>query len=173
MFITRNSIFLLAFATLHLYHFLSGNGMMVRPRTICTQSGRTALIRAANGGHTECARLLIEGGADVNAQSNVRGKSFFISLAFFCLLSAFAPFHRGLFIGRKQYFFWYILTHYVHTVWRPIVFNLRVSSLHLFLMNSVILKFMNLFLIFHGCLGARIHSFISIIYGDFRAGIVR
>ena len=69
--------------------------------------------------------------------------------------------------------FWYILTYYVHTVWRPIVFNLRISFPHLFLMDSVILAFMNLFLIFHGCLGARFQSFISIIYADLRAGIVR
>ena len=53
---------------------LIGNGMMSRPHTIGTQSGRTALIRAANGGHTDCARLLLESGANVDAKSNVRSR---------------------------------------------------------------------------------------------------
>ena len=37
-----------------------------------TQKGSTALIVAAERGHTECARLLVEGGADKDAKNNVR-----------------------------------------------------------------------------------------------------
>ncbi len=37
-----------------------------------TQRERTALICAVVGGHTACARLLIDGGADKEAHENVR-----------------------------------------------------------------------------------------------------
>ena len=36
------------------------------------QKGHTALMRAAEQGHAECARLLIDAGADKNAKANVR-----------------------------------------------------------------------------------------------------
>ena len=41
-----------------------------------TQSGRTALISAAFEGHTECVRLLLEGGADKDVKTTVRTKQF-------------------------------------------------------------------------------------------------
>ncbi len=37
-----------------------------------SQLGMTALIIAANCGHTECVRLLVEAGADANAKTDVR-----------------------------------------------------------------------------------------------------
>jgi hypothetical protein len=40
-----------------------------------SQSGDTALIRAAEGGHTDCVRLLVEAGADMNILNNVRTQS--------------------------------------------------------------------------------------------------
>jgi hypothetical protein len=36
------------------------------------QSGRTALLIAARGGHTDCVRLLVERGADKEAADDVR-----------------------------------------------------------------------------------------------------
>ncbi len=39
------------------------------------QDGCTALMHAAAKGHTECVRLLLDDGADKNAQSNVRDLS--------------------------------------------------------------------------------------------------
>jgi ankyrin repeat protein len=39
-----------------------------------SQSGRTALMCAATGGHAECMRLLLEAGADKEAVEYVRGK---------------------------------------------------------------------------------------------------
>jgi hypothetical protein len=36
------------------------------------QNGQTALMWAAHGDFTECARLLVEAGADKDAQDNVR-----------------------------------------------------------------------------------------------------
>jgi hypothetical protein len=36
------------------------------------QSGWTALIWAAEKGHADCARLLLDAGADKNAKTNVR-----------------------------------------------------------------------------------------------------
>ena len=39
-------------------------------------SGRTALMRAAVGGHADCARLLIDAGADKDAKSRVRVHCF-------------------------------------------------------------------------------------------------
>jgi ankyrin repeat protein len=35
------------------------------------QDGRTALMRAAGEGHADCARLLLDAGADKNAKSKV------------------------------------------------------------------------------------------------------
>ena len=37
-----------------------------------SQLGMTALIIAANYGHTECVRMLVEAGADTNAKTDVR-----------------------------------------------------------------------------------------------------
>ena len=37
-----------------------------------SQTGGTALISAAEKGHTECVRLLVESGADKDAADNVR-----------------------------------------------------------------------------------------------------
>ena len=49
-------------------------GSMLGHNSICqTQHGNTALIAAIKWGYFECARLLLEGGADVNASNNVRG----------------------------------------------------------------------------------------------------
>jgi hypothetical protein len=39
---------------------------------LLTQSGRTALIQAAQNGHTDCVRLLVQAGADKDAKDNVR-----------------------------------------------------------------------------------------------------
>jgi ankyrin repeat protein len=48
-------------------------GSMLRHNSICqTQHGNTALIAAIKLGRIACARLLLEGGADVNASNNVR-----------------------------------------------------------------------------------------------------
>ncbi len=43
--------------------------------TKCAQYGRTALIGAAMKGHADCARLLLEAGADTNAKANVRASA--------------------------------------------------------------------------------------------------
>ena len=37
-----------------------------------SQSGWTALIRAAENGHADCARLLLDAGADAKVKDNVR-----------------------------------------------------------------------------------------------------
>ena len=37
-----------------------------------TQSGETALIRAAQRGRTDCVRLLVQRGPNINTQDNVR-----------------------------------------------------------------------------------------------------
>ncbi len=37
------------------------------------QAGRTALVTAAVTGQSECVRLLLEAGADTEAEDNVRG----------------------------------------------------------------------------------------------------
>ncbi len=39
------------------------------------QYGRTALIYAAMEGHADCARLLLDAGADKNAANNVRASA--------------------------------------------------------------------------------------------------
>ena len=36
------------------------------------QTGRTALLAAAEAGHTDCVRLLLEAGADTEAKDKVR-----------------------------------------------------------------------------------------------------
>jgi ankyrin repeat protein len=51
------------------------------------QSGRTALIWAAGQGRTTCVRLLLDAGADKNAQDQVRGRS--VTFAVGLLLSIF------------------------------------------------------------------------------------
>ena len=51
-----------------------------------TQNGHTALMHAASKGHTECVRLLVEGGAIKDAKSNVRDLRQF-SLYIFGFLS--------------------------------------------------------------------------------------
>jgi ankyrin repeat protein len=43
------------------------------------QHGRTPLIWAAEKGHTDCARLLLDAGADTNAKGDVRARA-----SFFC-----------------------------------------------------------------------------------------
>jgi hypothetical protein len=40
------------------------------------QRGMSALIRAASEGHTDCVRMLLEGGADKNIKNNVRVLDF-------------------------------------------------------------------------------------------------
>ncbi len=45
---------------------------MARSRVRQMQVGRTALIQAAEKGNIDCARLLVEGGADTEAKDNVR-----------------------------------------------------------------------------------------------------
>ena len=42
---------------------------------ICAQTGWTALICAAAYGHFECARLLLNAGADTEAKTNVRTRA--------------------------------------------------------------------------------------------------
>jgi ankyrin repeat protein len=79
--------------------------MLSRPAHIGTQSGRTALIRAANGGHTDCARLLLEGGANVDAKSNVRGKSFLIFTCIYLFIECFRPFSRWIiYLSQVEFF---------------------------------------------------------------------
>ena len=39
------------------------------------QDERTALIYAARDGHADCARLLLDAGADANAKMNVRASA--------------------------------------------------------------------------------------------------
>jgi hypothetical protein len=39
------------------------------------QYGSTALMNAASGGHADCARLLLDAGADKNATDNVRASA--------------------------------------------------------------------------------------------------
>jgi hypothetical protein len=45
-----------------------------------SQSGCTALIRAATNGHAACVRLIINAGADEEAKDNVRVAPFSRSL---------------------------------------------------------------------------------------------
>ena len=40
------------------------------------RDGRTALIYGVVQGHTECARLLLEGGADKDATDHVRNQQY-------------------------------------------------------------------------------------------------
>jgi hypothetical protein len=47
---------------------------------IFAQSGDTALILAACYGHTDCARLLLDAGADKDAQTNVRFGRFVVDM---------------------------------------------------------------------------------------------
>ncbi len=42
-----------------------------------SQSGRTALMRAASRGRADCVRLLIDAGADKDAKNRVRRRSLF------------------------------------------------------------------------------------------------
>ena len=48
---------------------------------LCIQDGRTALICAAWLGTTECVRVLVENGADIEATDVVRG----MNLKLFCV----------------------------------------------------------------------------------------
>jgi hypothetical protein len=41
------------------------------------QDGRTALVIAAENGHTNCVRMLLESGAELEASSNVRKSNAF------------------------------------------------------------------------------------------------
>ncbi len=54
------------------------------------QDGCTALIWAASNGHTDCVRLLVEGGADKDANSSVRHWAHLFTVCFnwsrFCAL---------------------------------------------------------------------------------------
>ncbi len=43
-----------------------------------TQDGFTALMSAAQQGHTDCVRLLVKGGADKEAKDNVRGVNILV-----------------------------------------------------------------------------------------------
>jgi hypothetical protein len=52
------------------------------PCECALQGGWTALIRAAVNGQADCARLLIDAGADKEAKTNVRRASVLISLLF-------------------------------------------------------------------------------------------
>ena len=48
---------------------------MIRRCNLCggrTQLGRTALIWAAERNHTDCVRLLVEAGADMEVKNSVR-----------------------------------------------------------------------------------------------------
>ena len=49
--------------------------MVGRPRQ--AQEACPALILAASNGHTDCVRLLLEGGADKEARDNVRDIQFY------------------------------------------------------------------------------------------------
>ena len=53
---------------------------------MCAQGGSTSLIWAATNGHTDCARLLLNAGADKNAKSNVRVESFCCVCSLTCML---------------------------------------------------------------------------------------
>jgi hypothetical protein len=58
-----------------------------------TQCGSTALIRAAENGHTECVRLLLAGGANKDFTGQV---SFDVMLTVFYLLYAYILFSSFL-----------------------------------------------------------------------------
>ena len=58
---------LVRFQCVELYHVCAFGGWQSR-----AQSGRTALIFAAENSHADCVRLLIDAGADTNAHTNVR-----------------------------------------------------------------------------------------------------
>ena len=49
------------------------------------QDGRTALLWAASEGHLDCARLLLNAGADKDIVNNVRGRSEASNDVLFCL----------------------------------------------------------------------------------------
>ena len=44
------------------------------------QGGRTALIGTAASGHADCARLLLDAGADTNAKNPVRASAGWVAL---------------------------------------------------------------------------------------------
>jgi ankyrin repeat protein len=50
------------------------------------QNGKTALISASENGHVECARLLLDAGADKDAKTEVRG--VFVCLIEFVMVAA-------------------------------------------------------------------------------------
>jgi hypothetical protein len=52
------------------------------------QYDKTALIRAAENGNTECARLLIEGGADADVPDTVRVGAFVFAPRVIALLNS-------------------------------------------------------------------------------------
>ncbi len=57
-----------------------------RVALICqTQGGSTALIMAAENGSTDCVRLLVEGGANMDVINNVRSLNF-TACMFRCLV---------------------------------------------------------------------------------------
>ena len=61
------------------------------------QIGRTALMSAGRKGHTDCVRLLIEGGADKDAKDAVRAfAAWLCELA--CALACF-------YVGESQFHF--------------------------------------------------------------------
>jgi len=53
------------------------------------QDGKSAILFAAKGGHTETAALLIERGADIQAKSKVRSNSLFLFLCFVFIVVCF------------------------------------------------------------------------------------
>ena len=50
-----------------------------------TQGGHTALMRAAEKGQTDCVRMLLQAGANKNAQAAVRAFVQYLKLVFRCI----------------------------------------------------------------------------------------
>ena len=52
-------------------------GIFSRGGKLTARDGRTALMYACEGGHIECARLLVEKGADLNAKDKCAASCVF------------------------------------------------------------------------------------------------
>ena len=92
-----------------------------------SQDGWTALIQASVNGHTDCARLLIEAGADKEAKDNVRAGRV-LSLRFmFMHLILFLLCWQHLYLFIFSLYFLLPAFHFIFTVY-SILFDVSASG---------------------------------------------